>query len=263
MQTQSHGRLDGTVTSNTRLRPSRTVGDAVVTTGVAESERGTVTTRAEGGILAELALDHPSLPLVPSLERAPGVTVEPEYTTTSTSGRSIAYVTAYGSGFDAFETALGMDPTVTEPTLVDRYEDRRVYRIALTNEAIRILPLTTEVDARVLDRSCTRDGWRIQLQLPDRDALVAFNGRCGDRDISVTVNHLRVSDDDEDGVISLTRKQEKLLTMAYEEGYFEVPRGISQDELAEKIGVSKSAVSQRMRRALGELCAASLGTTTD
>lgn len=234
-----------------------------MTAEVAESEGSAVTTRAEGGLLAELELDHPSLPLIPSLERAPGVTVEPEYTTSAPSGRPISYVTASGSGFDAFETALEMDATVAEPTLVDRYEDRRVYRIALTAEAIRLLPLTAAVDARVLERSCTRNGWRLRLQLPDRDALVAFNEACTDRDISVTVTHLRVSDDGEDGVIALTRKQEELLAMAYEEGYFEIPRGISQDELAEKIGVSKSAVSQRLRRALGELCAASLATPSN
>jgi len=74
----------------------------------------------------------------------------------------------------------------------------------------------------------------------------------------VAVDHLRLSDDDDDGVVALTEKQQELLAVAHEEGYFDVPRGISQDELADRLGVSKSAVSQRLRRAIGELCASKL-----
>ncbi|MCU4924922.1 helix-turn-helix domain-containing protein [Halobacteria archaeon AArc-dxtr1] len=234
-----------------------------MSTDVAEVERRGLVRRAEGGLVAELELDHDSLLLTPSLRRAPDVSVSPEYTTLTPGGRPVAYVTAYGSGFEAFETALEVDPTVAEPELVDRYADRRVYRVVVTTETTQLLPLTAAVDARVLDRSCSRSGWLFQLHLPDRDALAAFNERCSERDISVSVSYLRLSDDGEEGVLALTQKQEELLSIAYEEGYFEVPRGISQDELAARLDVSKSAVSQRLRRALGQLCSSSLVTTDD
>ena len=223
-----------------------------------EHERTGVRSQADGGIVTQLRLDHSSLFLRPTLRRAPDVTVEPEYWTTIGTGRTLVFCSVFGDSFDGFESALEMDPTISEPILADRYPDRRVYRVELTSRAIPFIAQTAESDGRLLELSSSRDGWLVQLQFPSRDNLVAFNDYCRERDISVTVDHLRVSDDEDDGVVALTEKQQELLAVAYDEGYFDVPRGISQDELADRLGVSKSAVSQRLRRAIGELCASKL-----
>ncbi|WP_243637827.1 helix-turn-helix domain-containing protein [Natrarchaeobius oligotrophus] len=228
----------------------------------ADGERATLRSEAEGGIVAQLRIDHPDLVLGPTLRRAPDVTLEPQYATTLETGRTVLFVTAYGSSFDGFESALVTDSTVLDPVLVDRYPDRRVYRVTLAEHAITVTERTADVGGRLLDVSSSRDGWLVQLRFPSRDALVAFNESCRSCDMSVSVDHLRVSDDDDEGVVALTEKQQELLAVAYEEGYFDVPRGISQDELADRLGVSKSAISQRLRRAIGELCDASLSGTS-
>ena len=223
-----------------------------------ESDRSVLRSQADGGVVAQLRLDHPDLVLRPTLRRVSDVSVEPEYWTTLETGRTLLFVTVFADAFDGFETALETDPTVVDPVLVDRYPDRRVYRVALADRAKRFAAGTAEVGGRLLEITSSRDGWLVQLQFPNRDALVAFNEYCRGRDVSVAVEHLRVSDDGDDGVVALTEKQQELLAVAHEEGYFDVPRGISQDELAERLGVSKSAVSQRLRRAIGELCDATL-----
>ncbi len=229
-----------------------------VDAGGAETEANAVRSTADGGIVAQLRLDHSRLFLAPALREAPEITVEPDYWTEPEPGRTVVFVTAHGTEFEAFETGLESDPTVTDPVLVDRYPDRRVYRVMLTDRAVTFTAATAAVGGRLLDCSSCRAGWRIQLRFPDRERLVAFNDYCRERDVSITVDHLRVSDEEDDGVVALTDKQQELLTVAHEEGYFEVPRGISQDELARRLGVSKSAVSQRLRRAIGELCAQTL-----
>ena len=224
----------------------------------ATDDRSPIQSQADGGIVAQLRLDHPDLFLGPTLRDAPDVTVEPDYWTTVEQERTLVFVTVYGTAFDQFETGLETDPTVTDPVLVDRYPDRRVYRVALTDRAVTFTATTAAVGGRLLEISSCRNGWQVQLRFADREQLVAFNDYCRDREISVTVDHLRVSDDGDDGVVALTAKQQELLTVAHEEGYFDVPRGISQDELADRLDVSKSAISQRLRRAIGELCASSL-----
>ncbi len=224
--------------------------------------RSGVRSEAEGGIIAQLRLDQSELFLRPTLHRAPDVTVEPDYWTTIDGDRTLVFITVYGAdeGFTEFESALETDPTVFDPVCVDRYPDRRIYRVAVADRTVRIVSQTAELGGRLLEWSSTRDGWLVQLRFPDRDALVDFNDFCRERNISVGVEHLRVSDDEDDGVLALTEKQQELLAVAYEEGYFEVPRGISQDELADRLGVSKSAISQRLRRAIGALCSSSLST---
>ncbi|MDQ2052584.1 helix-turn-helix domain-containing protein [Natronolimnohabitans sp. A-GB9] len=223
-----------------------------------EGERTGIRSQADGGIVTQLRLDHASLFLRPTLRRVPDVTVEPEYWTTVGTGRTLVFCSVYADSFESFETALEIDPTITDPVLTDRYADRRVYRVELTDCAVTFISATAEAGGRLLDLSSTRTGWQLQLQFPSRDDLVEFNDYCRERDISVTVDRLRLSDDEDDCVVALTEKQQELLAVAHEEGYFDVPRGISQDELADRLGVSKSAVSQRLRRAIGELCASKL-----
>ncbi len=225
--------------------------------------RSSVRSTADGGIVSQLRLDQSALFLRPTLRRTPDVTVEPDYWTTIEPGLTVVFISVYAceDDFEAFESAIETDPTVFDPVCVDRYPDRRIYRVAVTDRTVRIVSKTAELGGRLLEWRSTRDGWLVQLRFPDRDALVAFNDFCRDRDISVSVEHLRVSDDEDDGVIALTDKQQELLAVAYEEGYFDVPRGISQDELADRLEVSKSAISQRLRRAIGALCQSSLSTS--
>ncbi len=222
-----------------------------------EPEPG-IRSEAEGGIVAQLRLDHPDLVLSPTIARALSVTLEPDYLTTTDASGAVVFVTVYGDEFDGFEAALAMDSTIREPVLVDRYPDRRVYRVTLCDHAMWLAEGAAEIGGRILAITSSRDGWQVQLRFPTRDALVAFNDHCREREISVSVDHLRVSDDGDDGVVALTDKQQELLGIAYAEGYFDVPRGISQDELAARLDVSKSAVSQRLRRAIRELCDATL-----
>ncbi|WP_254768525.1 helix-turn-helix domain-containing protein [Salinilacihabitans rarus] len=230
-----------------------------MSTDAADSRSAGVQSRADGGIIAEVRLDHPDLVLRPTLERLPTAVVEPEYWTTLDDGRTLAFFTVSETSYDEFEAALDVDPTVADPALVDRYPDRRIYRVELVGGTVGVVAATAECGGRILDLVGNRDGWTVQLRLPDRESLVALNEFCRERGVTFRVNHLRLSDDGEDGVVGLTPKQQRLLTVAYEEGYFDVPRGISQDELADRLDVSKSAISQRLRRAIAQLCASSIG----
>ncbi len=62
----------------------------------------------------------------------------------------------------------------------------------------------------------------------------------------------------DEGTYFLTDNQREILLLAYEAGYFDVPRDITQDDLAERLDVTDSAVSQQLRRAISMLIAATL-----
>lgn len=55
------------------------------------------------------------------------------------------------------------------------------------------------------------------------------------------------------GKYGITDKQAEALELAFEEGYFDVPRGTTQTELAEMIGISRQAYARRLNRALDSL----------
>lgn len=208
--------------------------------------------------MAEVRLEHDDLPLGHTLGCVPDVAVEVTDRRILESGRRLAFLAVTAEEYDAFESALRTDPTVDEPTLVDRYPDRRVYRVALTDRTMTVVDEAISAGGRVLGTSSCRDGWLVRLRLPSRDALVSFNDYCRERDVTLQVRHLRTAEDGDAAVVGLTAKQQALLTVAFEEGYFDVPREISQDELADRLDVSKSAISQRLRRAMAQLCSAAL-----
>lgn len=210
------------------------------------------------GIAAEVHLDHDRLLLRPTLRRLGDATIVPEYRARVPGDRELQFVSICADSFADVESALALDPTVADPVLVDRSVDRRIYRVAVTGEAVTVAGTVADLGGRISEATGTATAWVLQLRLPSRDALVAFNDECRRRDVSVSVTHLRTADEEERPLLGLTDKQQELLTVAYEEGYFDVPRGISQDELAARLGVSKSAVSQRLRRAMTELCATTL-----
>lgn len=51
----------------------------------------------------------------------------------------------------------------------------------------------------------------------------------------------------------LKDEQAQLLRLAVEEGYFEVPRGISLVELSDRVGMTDGEVSRKLRQALDHL----------
>ena len=234
------------------------MGDRIVSASEPEASQEILRSNAEDGIVAEVQLSHPQLFLQPTLGPLPRITLEPEYWTTLETGARLVFLTAIGDDFDRFERALARDSTVTDPLLIDRSHRRRTYRLQLTDRARSFDTDVASHDGRLLEASSTSEGWEIQVRFPDRPALVAFNHTCREDGMTIRVNHLRSWQSDDPVVVGLTPKQQELLSVAYEEGYFDVPRGISQDELADRMDVSKSAISQRMRRAIAQLCCDSL-----
>lgn len=225
--------------------------------GTTSREETEVDVSNGGGLLAEIHLSHPMLPLQPTLSEYPTVRVLPEYRTYvdgKTTPLMFFAVTCEDSEWPAISSDLQTDPTITDVRGVDATADQRVYKAHIAEEAVQYFSLTAETGCRVLSRVGDIDGWMVKLQLPDRDSLVEFNSLCAERDIAVHVRSLRHAEAGTDAVLGLTERQQDLLTRAYNEGYFEIPRGISQDELADLADSSKSAISQGLRRAMKELC---------
>lgn len=115
----------------------------------------------------------------------------------------------------------------------------------------------------VVERASASDGeWHFRVLSEEHDRgevrdLIAAS----DRDITVnrvvsTVTPEQVSND----TLPLTTVQRETLAVACEQGYFNVPRETTLEELGAEFDISRQAVARRIRRGLNNLVSASLSS---
>lgn len=199
-------------------------------------------------------VEHEDLALVPTIRSLPDVDVGVVSTAGTDPENEVHVFWVEARDFETFERRLGRDPTVDSFAVIATGEDRRTYRIEYSERAILVTPAVSEAGGLVLD-SCSREnGWVLELELQDHNALdelAAFVERVG---VRFDVLELRQSENVEaDAQFSLTDAQMEALVTAYVHGYYDEPREISLEGLSNRLGISKTAVSGRLRRGSARL----------
>lgn len=208
----------------------------------------------ESVILAEIQLCHPDLLLAETIRAAPAATARLESTAGAAPAGPVAFLTVAAGSYDRFEEALLADHTVADPRFVAEFAEQRVYHVVAATDLELVPASCISLGARPLAVRTGGDGWVVRLRLFARDALDALRGYCGDNGIEYRVRELsRAESRSEEYAFGLTGSQRTTLLLAAELGYFDVPRRVSQDDLASRLGISTSAVSQRIRRATARL----------
>lgn len=210
------------------------------------------------GFISEIHLSPPTPLLGSTIEANPDTTVRWEYTTPADES-ALLFLSAFGDDFDRFEAALDRDPTVADARPIATFANRRVYSVRPADGHHLIPPECAELGMFVFNAVTLDDGWAFKLQVPSREALVTLRERCVERDVGFRVERLQQSDyADEVATAGLTDQQRELLLTAFYAGYYDVPRRASQSDLADRLGVSTSAVSQQLRRAVEQLIATTI-----
>jgi len=147
----------------------------------------------------------------------------------------------------AVEETLKGDPLVEEVSQLTRTPDRILYAVNWSPEINALVRAIVDLGVDVLTAEGTANFWEFRLQFQDREQLSRFRRVCQDENIDLELLRLfNPMMPPEEG--PLTPEQTDALATAYENGYWDVPRQISQTELAELVGISSNAMSQRLRR---------------
>lgn len=165
---------------------------------------------------------------------------------------------------DAAETALSEQSAVKTVTQADRLDGRVLFRIEWTEDVDHFLDNLTEYEASVLEATGTDDEWQFQLRFKSYEVLSAFYRACVDKGMDIQLDRVHNPVEAASSArFGLTENQERTLLTAFKGGYFDIPRGTTIQELGEALGITDSAVSQRLRRAESALIAATLLTAAD
>lgn len=163
---------------------------------------------------------------------------------------------------DAFEQAVANDPSITDLHRVDEFDDSSLYRGTWTQNVENIVYAYTELGATIVEATGQADEWELRIRFDDRAGLREYRNYCEREHIPFALTGLYEIQHERSGAqFGLTPKQHEALTTAWEWGYFKVPREASLDEIADQLGITKQALSERIQRAIDTFVANALEVT--
>lgn len=168
--------------------------------------------------------------------------------------RSIPFFRLYDEGSHAFEESVRDHPVVDRLELVNRHGDESLYALDWRTDEDEFLGTIREANAHLLEATGTHEVWQFELRFPSHEHLSGFAEDCSERDIDFEIQRVfNPTRPDVGPWYGLTEPQRETLVHAVERGYYAIPRQVSTNELAEDLGVSDQAVTERLRRAIGTL----------
>ncbi|MEM4781679.1 MAG: helix-turn-helix domain-containing protein [Halalkalicoccus sp.] len=211
------------------------------------------------GIIAEVLFKEDVLLFEETFERVPEARCEfanVHYLTDGDDTRYVFFWWVSGCEFDAFEEALGNDPTVLGFREVTETGDGRLYRIVTAGfppEQPLVFPLFREHDITWLGAVRDADGLHLRARFPDREALRTILDAGTEIARESKVTRLYSEERTVPDGCELTNRQREVLALAAREGYFETPSGVTLAEIADRLDISPQAVSKHVRAAVRKL----------
>jgi predicted DNA binding protein len=153
------------------------------------------------------------------------------------------------SDFEEVERALAEDSTVADFKPIVEKGNRRTYQIEYTDEAALITPAVNRMGGIVRETESHTKGWNLRLEFRDHESLYQLHEYARENDIRLDMLDVRQQHEADDGAgLGLTDAQVEALVCAHVHGFYDEPREISLEGLAEILGISQTAVSGRLRR---------------
>jgi len=205
-------------------------------------------------ISTRVYVEHPDLALAYTIRTCGDVTIGVVSDAGTDPQHDVYVFWVEASDFEVVESALAEDHTVAEFGAIVETEQRRTYQIEYSDDALLVSPLVAEVGGLVRNTESRSEGWELELELEDHESLYRLHQRARDRDVRLEVLDVLQSEGEGDRTeFGLTEAQVEALVCAYVHGFYDEPREISLEGLADILGVSPTAVSGRLRRGSARL----------
>ena len=181
-----------------------------------------------------------------SFDLPPDIEVELDQIVPRGRTEAVPFVWVRTEDFEDFEGAMDDHPRVTAADALGARDGWRLYRIDWTPpedlcEAVAL------ADAAIVEGGVDGETLRLRLRFPDDESVTLFGERCAEGGLSMTpVRIFRPGEERRE--TGLTDEQRETLLTAFRLGYFDVPRRATLLDIADELGLSDQAVSERIRR---------------
>jgi len=210
-----------------------------------------IVAQASMSVITEIRIpsDNFELGQILSLEQASAIELE---TLVPSGDATVPLFWIYDPVGNGFLETVERYPTVNSVTEVDVFDDRTLFRLDWDASQDHLFQCILDHEGQILGATGTAEGWNFEIRFSGREALSRYQTCCEDAHISLEITRIFNPTSPEAGPwYGLSEHQREALTLAVRMGYYDIPRGCTTAELADELGISDQAVTERLRRAIG------------
>lgn len=198
--------------------------------------------------IAEFSIPVGSFALRETLPEFPDVSVEADRIVSHSPDVVMPCLWADDGNLSRFERALAADPTVAEIRATASFDQECLYHVEWSEGIRELVREMIDHEGVILEASGRDDQWLLRIRFMTREQFDAFREYFEERIPAMGLTQLFTPMHPRHTRGDVTSEQHEALTTAAELGYFAVPRNATIEEVAEELGISHQAVSERLRR---------------
>lgn len=201
------------------------------------------------GKVLDLSLPAEQFALGDTLASLPDATVETVPVAAHGPRESMSFLSASSSNANRLDDLLRSDETTKGVTRLSGNGGRQLYRIRWQMQVQIVIDVLLQTAGSLLSAKGTSDGWELCVMFPQQVSVSTIRENWRTHGIDPTIHRINgVSGMAGHEGVKLSQCQHDSLLKAFEMDYYEVPRGITLDGLADELHVSHQALSERLRR---------------
>lgn len=161
---------------------------------------------------------------------------------------AVPYLWVRKEGAESLEAVVADDPKILDVDCLDTSDSGTFYKLRWEVDS-PLIHCLLEAGGLILEAQGNVDEWNLKLWFEERKAASTFQDCCDDCNVPLEIKRLSsMAEEYSTAPEHLTWAQREALVLAFERGYFDEPRSISQDELGNELEISTNAVGRRLRR---------------
>lgn len=201
-------------------------------------------------VIAHLRIPADSFELGRILDLESGATIELE-NLIPLGETAVPFFSVEKASRDGFQERVGNHPSVENIRVVNEHDDQTLYALNWDVSQDLFFQGILETGANLLSGKGTAATWVFELRFLGHDRLSEFQEYCSNAGISLEVGRIYNPTRPEAGMwYGLTEAQRDTLFRAVKGGYYSIPREMSTKDLADELGISDQAVTERLRRGI-------------
>lgn len=199
-------------------------------------------------VIIEFTLPSESFPFGRATSGDPNVRVQLERLVPLKDAR-IPFIWATGEEFDQFERHLRDSEIVKDVEVLTQLGDSVLYYIDWYTDKETFLNGIADMNGSIMEAHGDST-WSFTVRYRNHADLTRFHQFYQAHEFPVHIKRVYAPEDTSKSEygFGLTPDQRETLMMAVENGYFAVPRETKLDEIAEEVGITRQAASERVRR---------------